>query len=1143
MTSEPTEYYYILLSLCQREEISLTESYKQMRNLLERLCRTQMQDESLQMTDLSARISYVAAKIGLDIHEQNRLHTFRLTSNKILHRQEKPDREKLLRDAKTLAFFVKRLFGQDIPAELYRLLPKVDATYTTSPLSARGKIRRMRVCFQYSDETYLYVTPVDDVADEPLRVCYHIPDINIEFDDTCKLLWQHAQINLLDVQVDKTGVLIPSFIVLEPDYLIDISALAECFREYGHHPANYNLSKLQSVGNSRPLLLGNIANLFLDEWIHAPQKADYRTCMKKAFQRYAIELIACVDLQDPEIEKKFFADAKLHFENIGKTVTETFPMSGYELDKTDAVIEPSYVCEALGLQGRLDYMQRDMLSFIEMKSGKADEYTIRNKIEPKENHKAQMLLYQAVLEYAMGIDHHKGKAYLFYTRYPLLYPARSSWTMVRKIINLRNCIVSDEYNVQRHNSIEYTTRKLSEINSETLNEKGLTNVLWTKYLFPPIDDFAKKLQALTPVEQAYYYSLYNFITKEQYTAKSGDTDYEGSRGGTASLWLSSLAEKCEAGEILYDLKIMENRAADEHKAYVILSKTSDVSFSENMPEALPNFRPGDAIVFYERNKDTDNVTNKMVFKGNIETITENDIKLRLRSPQLNPAVLPALSLYAVEHDASDVTFRAMFFGLSAFVSANQERRNLLLGQRLPEFDTAFDSRIAAAKDDITRITLKAQAAKDYFLLVGPPGTGKTSHALKQMAEIFHQDERKQILFLAYTNRATDEICKALSSICPQPDYIRIGSELPCDPVYREHLIENVLADCVNRKEAQERIARCHIFVETAASISNKPELFRLKHFDVAIVDEATQILEPQLLGILCARNEDGRNAVGKFILMGDHKQLPAVVLQSSLQSEIHNEALRAVGLTNLKDSLFERLYRSLLHPLSKEARAEGEAERAYDQLRKQGRMHPAIAAFPNKVFYGGTLESLNLPHQTEELVLFPLLKKNREDKLMKQRVALLSSLPDISTVSGKVNHSEAVIVARLAHKIFIQYGTDFDAGTLGIITPYRNQIALIKREIAPLGIAKLNNILVDTVERFQGSERDVIIYSFCINYAWQLQFLSNTVEENGMLIDRKLNVALTRARKQLFVTGAPDLLRINSIYVELLKAIDENQIQ
>lgn len=148
-----------------------------------------------------------------------------------------------------------------------------------------------------------------------------------------------------------------------------------------------------------------------------------------------------------------------------------------------------------------------------------------------------------------------------------------------------------------------------------------------------------------------------------------------------------------------------------------------------------------------------------------------------------------------------------------------------------------------------------------------------------MVETFHREEQAQILLLSYTNRAVDEICKALSSIHPKVDFIRVGSELSCDEAYRDHLIENELSHCFRRSEVTERISHCRIFVGTVASISGKPELFRLKKFDVAIVDEATQILEPQLLGILCARSEDGENAIGKFILIGDHKQLPAVVLQ------------------------------------------------------------------------------------------------------------------------------------------------------------------------------------------------------------------------------------------------------------------------
>ena len=1125
--SEAIESYELLLAVCKAGEDELTVGYKQMRDLLERICRAQMQSGSLQMTDLSARISFIAAKTGLSVGEQNRLHTFRLTSNQILNRRLEPNREKLLRDVKTLAFLVRKLSGENIPDELYRLLPRADATYLVAP-PARERVRRMRVCFQYADEQYLYVTPLDEVSERPYLVRYNIPQINEEFAETCKLLWQHAQMNLLDVAIDETGILTPSFIVLEPDYLIDISSLAECFRDYGHHPGNYFLSRMQPIENARPLLLGNIANLFLDEWIHAPNEdIDYRTCMQKAFRRYPIELAACPDLRDREKERQFFDDCKLHFEHIRETVNDTFHTAGYELDKTDAVLEPSYICEALGLQGRLDYMQRDMSSFIEMKSGKADEYAIRGKVEPKENNKVQMLLYQAVLQYSMGMDHRKVKAYLLYTRYPLLYPSRPSWAMVRRVIDLRNRIVADEYGIQLHNNPEYTARKLEKINASTLNERGLRGRFWETYLRPPIDRFQEKLQRLSAIEKSYFYAVYNFLTKELYTSKSGDVDYEG-RTGAASLWLSTLAEKCEAGEIIYNLRIRENHAADEHKAYLLLVRSDfeekelpETVADNDIQNVLPNFRQGDAIILYERNCGTDNVTNKMVFKGNIEHLTDYEISIRLRATQQNPSVLPADSLYAIEHDTMDTTFRSMYQGLYAYLSATQERRDLLLAQRPPKFDESLDSLVSQAKDDFTRVALKAQAAQDYFLLIGPPGTGKTSCALKKMVETFHADKGVQILLLSYTNRAVDEICKSLASIRPAVDFIRVGSELSCDETYRTHLIENELASCNRRSEVYERIRSCRIIVGTVAAISGKPELFRLKHFNVAIIDEATQILEPQLLGILCARGEEGGNAIDKFILIGDHKQLPAVVLQSSEQSAIYEESLMSIGLTNLKDSLFERLYRNCTARQSSLT-----SHPSYDMLCRQGRMHPEVALFANRAFYGGRLISVGLPHQLED-----------SDTVC--RLAFYPSIPEKTGTSTKINHSEARIVADLVARIYEDCRIDFDeARTLGIITPYRSQIALIKKEIAALGIPALNRIMVDTVERFQGSERDVIIYSCCINSYFQLKFVSNLTEEDGTLIDRKLNVALTRARKQMFVTGVPKYLKSNPLYESLLNLME-----
>ncbi len=1109
MNEEIAEYYEELYNLCAVEqEQPLARRYRQLREALERVMRQQMMGTGLQATDLAARINYVATQFALDGREQNQLHTFRLTSNDILNHRKEPSEQEFLRDLRAVAYAYRKIFHEDIPPKLYTLLPKQE----TTPAVKREKetrIRRIRVCFDYADESYLYVRPIDVLEEEPVKVNYNKPGVNEEFKDTVDELWRYAQLNLLDVTVDDNGVYTPSFIVLEPDYLLDISSLAECYKDYGSHPANYFLSRLVPIENARPLLLGNIANLFLDEWIYAGEKEpDYTECMKKAFRQYPIELAACEELRNPQKEKEFAQDCRMHFEHIRETVQKTFLQPGYNLDKNDAVLEPSYICEALGIQGRLDYMQRDMSSFIEMKSGKADEYAMQGRLEPKENNRVQMLLYMAVLEYSMGQERRSMHPYLLYTRYPLLYPARASWAQVRRIINLRNCIVASEYGVQLHNHPSFTQRLLAQINPSVLNQKGLQGRFWEQYLKPSISRFGERMELLTPLERTYFYTLYNFITKELYTSKSGDVNCE-SRTGASALWLSTLDEKRDAGEILYDLTIVENHASQAHKAFIILSIPQ---YEETF---LPNFRNGDVVVLYERNNGMDNVTNKMVFKGNIESITDNELRIRLRAAQQNPLVFPENSRYAVEHDTMDTTFRSMYLGLSSFMDANPERRELLLGQRPPRFDMAYEDRIARTTDDFERVALKAEAACDYFLLVGPPGTGKTSRALRRMVEHFYACPSTQVLLLAYTNRAVDEICRSLSAILPQVDYIRVGSELSCDARFRKHLLENVLAECNNRREVNIRMADCRIYVGTVASIASKPELFKLKHFDVAIVDEATQILEPQLLGILCARFKDGRNGIGKFILIGDHKQLPAVVLQSNEQSEVHDEGLRRIGLYNLKDSLFERLYRFHLQE---------EHCRAVDMLCRQGRMHPGVASFPNREFYAGKLEALGLPHQLENV---------------DAPVRFIPSERDTESVSGKTNRNEARIVAQLAADVYHLYKETFEVNrTLGVITPYRSQIALIRKEIQALGISALNEISVDTVERYQGSERDVIIYSFCVNYLYQLKFLPNLTEENGVWIDRKLNVALTRARRQLYITGVPDILNHNLIYRRLIQAIN-----
>jgi superfamily I DNA and/or RNA helicase len=95
---------------------------------------------------------------------------------------------------------------------------------------------------------------------------------------------------------------------------------------------------------------------------------------------------------------------------------------------------------------------------------------------------------------------------------------------------------------------------------------------------------------------------------------------------------------------------------------------------------------------------------------------------------------------------------------------------------------------------------------------------------------------------------------------------------------------------------------------------------------------------------------------------------------------------------------------------------------------------------------------------------------------------------------------------------------------------------MIRHEIEALGIPALLDISIDTVERYQGSQRDVIIYSFTIRQPYQLDFLTaNCFESGGKVIDRKLNVAMTRARKQLLMTGNTSVLSQTPIFAELIK--------
>ena len=108
---------------------------------------------------------------------------------------------------------------------------------------------------------------------------------------------------------------------------------------------------------------------------------------------------------------------------------------------------------------------------------------------------------------------------------------------------------------------------------------------------------------------------------------------------------------------------------------------------------------------------------------------------------------------------------------------------------------------------------------------------------------------------------------------------------------------------------------------------------------------------------------------------------------------------------------------------------------------------------------------------------------------------------------------------------------------MGVIVPYRSQIMAIRNAIAEKEIKNTERISIDTVERFQGSQRKYVIYSTTIKRLSQLSFLTaNRFEENGSVIDRKLNVALTRTQSHIVIIGCGSLLCRDFLYSKLCES-------
>ncbi len=1074
-------------------------------------------DAGISFTGLLPRVDYLIKKYPSESGYNNlsmRVHNLRYRLSRIDMIPDENLATTLASDIATVARWLSRLTDTDIPTDLRELFPLVPL-HTATPRERHDNC--CRIIVDRIDDSFIYSRA--DSEDMP-EIKVAISHGEHDFSHLTSIVEPGTQLNIVGWTRNGNKEYLPQLIIFEPDYLTDISGIAECFETYATSPIVSLIKKIQPEQVSRSILLGGFAGQLLDEAIHRKngEAFDYKKAINSFFRESALKMAACTDL-----DSTFHTDAKAQQKNIETVIREILPqLNGYDPDKI--IVEPSFFCETLGVQGRMDMLQTDFSILVEQKSGKgrfgSDEHGTPLH---QEKHLVQLLLYQAVLHYGMNIPSSAINSFLLYSKYPrpLVKPGNAP-KLLEKAIELRNLIVANE--IRRAGSGGFDI--LDSITPDSLNENGITGKLWDKYVKPQLSSIIEPYSKATPLEKGYIKRLLEFISAEHLNAKTGFNAVTSSSGFSGA-WLTPLSEKKSMGNICDSLAIGSLETDTYGNVERVIVEACDESSLETA-----NFRAGDIVILYSYPKNGEpDIRRSITIRASVESIGNSSITLLLRAPQSNPNLFTRSMAWAIEHDLLDSSFRSQYRAVYSMLSAPRHRRELILQQRRPE--TEAPRELAGDYGNFNDMVAKSRAARDIFAIIGPPGTGKTSFGMLNILREELTDADSSVIITAYTNRAVDEICSKLSE--SGIEYTRVGSSLGCNPAFRSHLLSAQTDQCQTVGEIRSLLTSVRVVVGTLQAIASASTMFRFRKFSLAIVDEASQILEPQMLSLLCAITPEGEAAIRRFVLIGDHKQLPAVVCQPAEKSVVTDESLREIGLTDCRRSFFERFLESAYD----NNRHIYDPELVYS-FSRQGRMHADISDIASKIFYNNQLNIVPLPHQTE-----PITQADTRGPfgslLNGQRVTFIDTELPVNRYTGNSNDKEASVIADVVREIIHREGDNFDpATTIGIIVPYRTQISAVKNAMSRIGDDRLNRISIDTVERFQGSQRNYIIYGFTVTQPHQLRFLTSTrFIENGNIIDRKLNVALTRARSHMILIGNRRLLSSDPLFDKVIQLCEK----
>ncbi len=844
-----------------------------------------------------------------------------------------------------------------------------------------------------------------------------------------------------------------SYVVVEPSFLVNVTAI----RNWVECPRLYYLNKLSGVPLNYPVVKGTIVHEVFGDLL---RDRDLDESIDARVEEHGLELGLLGESTEAVAEEvRENAGAIEGWLEQGRLTEEDGAATAADSsERAFSPVESSWrseqllISETFGIRGRADAIRRG--TPVELKTGK------NLKKEPRFKDKVQAACYALLLE-EHGGDVDTGT--LLYTKNSALdrneetgdlTPAKEFSMgdgLLKFVVRQRNEIAAMEM------SGDVPTGYEGSAKCEYCFEQDTCMVVSGR-----LDQESKAGQigqALPTEEREYFDRFYRAIEDER---REVHREY-------AKLWEQDAQERADDDRALIDLEFIEKRPIDEGRWELRARRTRG---------ANSKLREGDLVLASDGHP----------IRGQSELARIE--RLGSAEPRADEVVLTADEPVAVTrldvYPSELTTDRLLVAMHDCLLKGDERRKDILFGRADPEFEECVVSETqrngAGDTGDVQETFIdnndaqneavtKAVGATDCALIHGPPGTGKTYTIARAIRAMVERGDR--VLLSAFTNRAVDNALEALrdqlEDVLDEDRIVRVGSESGI----REDMLPYRLDQSGDPDDCVARLRDAQVVAATTATCGSR--IMKEQAFDVALVDEAGQLTEPGTHAAI--------NLADRFVLVGDHEQLPPVVRAEN-------------GLT---ESLFERLIE--LHP------------GASVMLDRQYRMNQRIQAFPSREFYGRKLR----PAEPE------VAGRTLDDLDGVSRDGLPESLQDpvtfVDVTGTDSQYTDSEEAARIAELIETYAAAGVDREAIGVIAPFRAQVSEISSHVP-------GDVTVDTVDRFQGSSEEIIIVSFTA---------TGTLEGPIFEDYRRINVALTRPKRALVLVGDSRALASDPVYDRMLE--------